>query len=459
MSAGTSVSGALAQAAAVRERPSPAASEAEDSKRWGSAWQREMERLQAAAWFQGALPGAAAGTLPAQADGRATGGRLLQDRPGARHAEPSDSRRSVPASEVQADTMAPKTNEPPGARPLLGEGLSSEAPTPVRERQPVVEQAVPTDQAMPPRPGADMAPAAAAVDLPGDRAVPLNERAIDTPQGPLPVERAHGGEGAASGDLAARWQAMDASPASTALPAETPPPQAGTRTAGVSDRVDIVSPLHGVGALAMPASAQGAEAGGAAQAPSGAIGPATPATRVEPAAAATRPPAPNAGQPAARIVPAAVQPPASGVGLAAPAPTAGAMALAEEGGAAPSPAAAGPRALASIERMLGSALGGQPGPRLHLSWDGRAVTVWVGVDGTTDAALLLRTVQQVLSQQGLQLSALVCNGRTIVQARPGMGQEPDPAPNDTPAAANGHRPHPSRVSALGSEASSTQAEN
>jgi hypothetical protein len=34
-------------------------------------------------------------------------------------------------------------------------------------------------------------------------------------------------------------------------------------------------------------------------------------------------------------------------------------------------------------------------------------------------------VQNVLRQQGLQLSSLVCNGRTIVHARPGQRQEPN----------------------------------
>ena len=88
-------------------------------------------------------------------------------------------------------------------------------------------------------------------------------------------------------------------------------------------------------------------------------------------------------------------------------------------------AASGVRTLASIERVLATTLGGTPGPRLHLSWDGQAVTVWLGVDGAVDPAALLRTVQSVLRQQGLQLSSLVCNGRTIVQARPGQGQEPN----------------------------------
>ena len=95
--------------------------------------------------------------------------------------------------------------------------------------------------------------------------------------------------------------------------------------------------------------------------------------------------------------------------------------MAQEGSGT-SGAAPGVRSLASIERVLNASLGGSPGPRLHLSWDGQAVAVWLGVDGTVDPTALLRTVQSVLRQQGLQLSSLICNGRTIVLPRPAQGQ-------------------------------------
>jgi hypothetical protein len=107
---------------------------------------------------------------------------------------------------------------------------------------------------------------------------------------------------------------------------------------------------------------------------------------------------------------------------ALPAAAEGAAPLAQEGSGA-SGAAPGVRTLASIERVLTATLGGSPGPRLHLSWDGKAVAVWLGVDGAVDASALLRTVQNVLRQQGLQLSSLICNGRTIVLPRPAPAQQ------------------------------------
>jgi Meckel syndrome type 1 protein len=82
------------------------------------------------------------------------------------------------------------------------------------------------------------------------------------------------------------------------------------------------------------------------------------------------------------------------------------------GAAAPAPAA-----LAPIERALLDALPRDPAPRLTAAFDGRSVQVWLGIDGAADVGALLRTVQRVLREHGLELSALTCNGRTVYRAR------------------------------------------
>jgi hypothetical protein len=130
-------------------------------------------------------------------------------------------------------------------------------------------------------------------------------------------------------------------------------------------------------------------------------------------------PVQSAGQaPRAAALPVAF---AGAMAASLPASAEGTAPMAQEGSGA-SGAAQGVRSLASIERVLNATLGGAPGPRLHLSWDGQAVAVWLGVDGAVDPTALLRTVQNVLRQQGLQLSSLICNGRTIVLPRPAQGQ-------------------------------------
>lgn len=77
----------------------------------------------------------------------------------------------------------------------------------------------------------------------------------------------------------------------------------------------------------------------------------------------------------------------------------------------------GLRGTAELEKRVAQALARDPGPRLHVQWDGTAAHVWLGVDAMPDAAELLRTLQRVLRRSGLELHTLVCNGRPLVTTR------------------------------------------
>ena len=453
MSAGTSVNGALAQVPAMRERPSPASSEPGDSKRWGNAWQREMERLQADAWFQGALPGTAAAghVVPDQPMGRLGTGQFPHDASIARRADASDGRRWVPDPDGRAATAPRPAGEAAGIASRRDEAPSSQARAP--------EPASPVERPVSSGPAANELSAAAVDALPAGRPLLLDGTPVADEQGFVPAEA--GGDTGLDTDAALGSRSLDGSAADPARPGgKQSVPTVATRLLDVMDDDGLMTSAPRAAVMdALPAAAHGPVAGTPSQRAASPAGQAGAALRIEPsAAAAGSQPNASASLPQARVAPGAVQAPFA-PGQSTQAAADGAQPLAEEGSAAPSRPAAGPRSLAGIERVLASALGGQPGPRLHLSWDGQAVTVWVGVDGATDPALLLRTVQQVLSQQGLQLSALVCNGRTIVQALPGDGQESNPAPESPQAAARGPRRFPRGVNPLGSQPSSNQAEN
>ncbi|HRI55468.1 MAG TPA: hypothetical protein PK170_00055 [Anaerolineae bacterium] len=93
----------------------------------------------------------------------------------------------------------------------------------------------------------------------------------------------------------------------------------------------------------------------------------------------------------------------------------------------PDSAPALPQTLApSLTHALEQAVGAVS-PRLHMSWDGQGVQVWLGLDGQPNVEALLHAVQRVLRQHGLQLSTLVCNGRVLVASR-AAPQHPADAP-------------------------------
>lgn len=511
MSAGINVNGALAPALPQRERPGRLAGEPQ-AKGWDTAWQREMERLQAGAWFPGALGPSAALAIGVDAQAGTT----------QRSVEPSAALRPAMFTPLHGQATTPLESigsERPIARPLQGEEGRRSADSGGLELTPVErEPAVPEGRALAP---ADNAPAAVPVQsecqivdptlldrtplalrdvdrAPAERSGTLTPEAIGAPVQRVDDEWRVASHSDRSEPPAAKgesgWKVPDAVSGESAPMASAKDSIAGVPGVSVqSDRAGVSStgPVpdtappeltprarEGLQALDAPRVTSPSTApvfgmppdSGLAPAPASSLA-AGPVPKPAPTPAPARSTRPDAGQPAV-----ASQMPTTGVTVlgnsgaapsasaaeqtaasapapavsniyapsaarAAPLPPAQAMTfspipsampaaagttpLAEDGGAAPSRAAGRLPSLAAVERTLSSALGGTPGPRLHLGWDGEAVSVWIGVDGAADPALMLRTVQQVLRQQGLQLSALVCNGRTIVQARATARHEPN----------------------------------
>jgi hypothetical protein len=385
MSAETSLAGALPATAPTRERRPSVAGQAASPEGWGNAWQREMERMQAGAWFPGALPDSG-GSFTAR-DDAPPGGLVLRAlaRPGAAH---------------EAHASASVATEAGLRRAAAGE-----VPAERRAERESGDAARSTDV-----PATNVSPARA----------PSPDARVDEglqPEGELPAVDS------------ARAEAVEA----RAFSADVPSAEASDLVRPTqADSSDDATPGQAPSAAASPLSGSQALAAAAVTF----IAATTPTDRTAAAAglllSATQEsaaPAPKASvaasldQATTPVRTAAAMPGMAGATAAMPSTsTAGsAMPMAQEVAGAAG-AASGVRTLASIERVLATTLGGTPGPRLHLSWDGQAVTVWLGVDGAVDPAALLRTVQNVLRQQGLQLSGLVCNGRTIVQARPGQGQ-------------------------------------
>ncbi len=378
MSFQANLSDALATAPLTRERRPAVAEQAVSPERRDNAWQREMERAQAGAWFPGALP---------------EGEGLFRNRPDMLPAHPAPPPVSRPAAPhaVHA-TPVSKTDGAPhradehddrietradGAALRQQERALNGSPAQASS-QPVVQ--APEDVPSPAHEGSDLAGAAAAASVGASTEGPSSREAVVEPATPN----------------------VAAAPAASPVAWGEPGQQGGPATLGAlpspSAAVQAAGPAPGAAASMHAADL------GAIQSESPAATPAPSAGQAPRAAAAL--PAASAGAFAAAL-------PAAGNGTAA---------MAEEG-AGTSAAAPGVRSLASIERVLAATLGGSPGPRLHLSWDGQAVAVWLGVDGAVDPTALLRTVQNVLRQQGLQLSSLICNGRTIVLPRPAPGQQ------------------------------------
>lgn len=389
MSAETSMAGALPATAPARERRTSVAGQAASPEGWGTAWQREMERMQAGAWFPGALPDSAR-SFTARDDAPPAGLVLRAlARPGAAYEEhasasaasdaglsraAADERRVERWAEQESDDAARSTDA------LANNASPARGPTPDAQ----VEDA---SQAHRELPAVDSS-RAAATEARAFNADALSARETVLAQ-PAQVDGAEDG----------------APPEQTPSAAALPLPGSQAPAAAAVPFIAATTPPNGTAAASsslLPTTQESA-----APVPKPSI-----ATPVDQAVAPARAVAAMPGMAAASAA------------MASPSPTGSAMPMAHEGAGAAG-AATGVRTLASIERVLASTLGGTPGPRLHLSWDGQAVTVWLGVDGAVDPAALLRTVQNVLRQQGLQLSSLVCNGRTIVQARPGHGQEPN----------------------------------
>jgi hypothetical protein len=390
MSSEASMAGALAAAPAPRERRSPATpGESASPQQWDTAWQREMERLQAGAWFPGALPGHA-GPFGALADTPPFG---LAPRavPAPASAQPHAAATAAPetAQHGRAEGSAAPERRVDRAERAEAASPAEDARTFAQPRQadaPVDDGAlaVPESGGMPARAAAAKSLGPATEGLSGDGSSPLHAPLRDGATEPTP----------------------QAATATASGPAGLAPPMPAAMAAAPANSPAALGPGQALAGGA-PASLLGTDLGAAAaKAPSAAL---LDLSLAQPPRAAAAMPAITA----------------AGATVASPSAAGHAMPIAQEG-AGTAGAASGMRTLASIERVLASTLGGTPGPRLHLSWDGQAVTVWLGVDGAVDPAALLRTVQNVLRQQGLQLSSLVCNGRTIVQTRPGQGQEPNP---------------------------------
>jgi hypothetical protein len=378
MSFQANLSDALAAAPLARERRPAAAEQAVSAERRDNAWQREMERAQAGAWFPGALP---------------EGEGLFRNRPDVLPAHPASP--SVPRSAGAPHAVHAAQPSKPDAAPSRAEEREDRIETRAegtafhqQERamhaspaqassQPVAHS--PEDAPPPAHETSDLAPAAAAASVAsGVEGLSTSDAAV--PAATANVAAAQAASAAASGAPGQHGPAVWAAP-----------PSAPT--------VQTAGPAPGA-AVSMRATGSTAIQSSASAAP-----PAQPAVQASRAVAALP------------VAPAGVFPAAS-----LPAAAEGAAPLAQEG-SGESGAAPGVRTLASIERVLAATLGGSPGPRLHLSWDGQAVAVWLGVDGAVDLAALLRTVQNVLRQQGLQLSSLICNGRTIVLPRPAQAQQ------------------------------------
>lgn len=364
----------LAAALLTRDRRPAVAEQAVSPDRRDNAWQREMERAQAGAWFPGALP---------------EGEGLFRSRPDVQpvHPAPPPAQRQAVAHAVHAtqvwkpDTAPRRAGERDHRADVDGTALRRQerAPDeiPVQASPHVVVRAS-DDFAPPAHEGSEKARVAAAAfvasaakgpSVPDADVEPASPKLAAAPLGSLAVSGAPG---------------LPVPSVMAALPS----PSAAVQAAGPVPAAAL-SP-HAADSAALPSS--------------------TPAA--SPAQPAGPAPRADAGLPLAF---------AGAVAASQPAAAENAAPMAQEGSGMSGPAS-GVRSLMSIERVLNATLGGAPGPRLHLSWDGQAVAVWIGVDGAIDSTALLRTVQNVLRQQGLQLSSLICNGRTIVLPRPAQGQ-------------------------------------
>lgn len=371
MTTDASINAMPAAAGWPRERSAPAPAQRDPAQGFDTAWQREMERMQSGAWFPGALPGLAPNVAraedavrptreaPRAVDGPARaavdGDRALRDAAPRRAVEDvAPDRTTPPASEVAAIAVAPQT------RHLSVIGANA-APT----ESPVAHAAaLPSEVALP------------AESLVARRA--SKHMADDAATVPVPMPQA-------DGPSMAPLRAMTALPPAVAIGSS---PVLG----GASIRVPTpVQPA----ALALPRAAFAPSIDSAAVSR---VASSLPAQTSAPALAA--PSLSVAAMPSASFAAAVGM---SGMSDADAAPA-----------AAPVP---GPRALPGAERALAAALARDSAPRLHLSWDGSAVNVWLGIDGAPEAAVLLRTVQRVLRQHGLELSTLVCNGRPLVHNR------------------------------------------
>jgi hypothetical protein len=388
MSSETSIAGALATAAPARERRlASAARDAASPKQWDNAWRREMERVQAGAWFAGALPDHA-GLFSARPDAPPAG-------VAPRNVSPSRAPQQAHAQSAPAPLAAPRRAQRSDDQSEREAGAAAR-----------FEHASALN-------GAPALARSLQVDAPADDgAPPVREQSSADPAHAMAAQAPAFSAAVPAADEAGPVQARQAAVAADA---------------GLHDP-SVLCPAQPV-AFAVAAAPSTLSA---TQAPGGSV--AVAATSVPPSASQISAATPKASVLAAADnpltqaprTPAAMPSLSAATSARASPPTAGnAMPMAQEG-AGTAGAASGARTLASIERVLAATLGGTPGPRLHLSWDGQAVTVWLGVDGAVDPAALLRTVQNALRQQGLQLSSLVCNGRTIVQARPGQGQGQEP---------------------------------
>lgn len=352
---------------------SPAAREgARRASGSADAWQREMERAQAAAWFLGALPAlpahkpVEAGIDPTRAVKRAQAAPARRPEHLARPNHPRD------ADGIDA-TVAPHPKGSPadraGAAPQSRQRTAETASPPsALDPGAAVGDAGHTRSARP--------PARTEVDTPG--AVPGSARVLPwgsaaRSSSPVPL--------GADASVAVTEPGRPRVPASD-LAMQVPLSAAAGTAVHLQPRV-----TPSLNEPAGVATTPGASSNGA---PATVAAPTAGYARVSAAAASM------AGAPALVISPLPAQ--------AAAAPTQ----------AAPSPPAHAARAAATVAPSLLDVLGLPGAPRLHLSWHGDAVMVWLGVDVVPDTAMLVSVVQRVLRQQGIQLAGLVCNGRTLV---------------------------------------------
>ena len=381
MSIQASLSDALATAPLVRERRPAVPDQAGAPERRDNAWQREMERAQAGAWFPGALP---------EDKG------LSGNRPALQAVRPASLPAPRPATAQAVHPVhAPQVSRPDSV-PRRGDEQEDRIETKANDAGLQRDQ-----RAL----NGPLAHATSQSEVRASDDVPLPTREGGQPAGTAAAGSVASGAGGLSAFEAG---AGAASVKMAAAPVASPAAAVALGQPGPAMRAALPSPSTAVQG-AVPASAALSSVHGA-----------------DPAAPSSHAPAASPAQPAGQAPRAAAALPAAPAGSFAaaasvPATAEGGTPMAQEGSGL-SGAASGIRSLASIERLLGATLGGSPGPRLHLNWDGQAVAVWLGVDGTVDPTALLRTVQSVLHQQGLQLSSLICNGRTIVLPRPAQGQ-------------------------------------
>jgi hypothetical protein len=378
MSFQANLSDALAAAPLARERRPAAAEQAVPAERRDNAWQREMERAQAGAWFPGALP---------------EGEGLFRNRPDVLPAHPASPSvpRSAAAPHAAHATPASKPDTAPSRAEEREDRIETKADGTAFQQHERVMHASPAQ-------ASSQTVAYAPEDAP-----PRAYELCDPGRAAAAASVASGAEGLSTRDAVVATATANVAPAQAASHAASGAPAQQEP--------------------AMRAAQPSPPAGQAAGAASGAalLMQATGSTAIQSNASAT-PPAQPAGQASRAVAALPVALAGALAGASLPAAADGAAPMTQEGSGA-SGAAPGVSTLASIERTLAATLGGSPGPRLHLSWDGQAVAVWLGVDGAVDPSALLRTVQNVLRQQGLQLSSLICNGRTIVLPRPAQAQQ------------------------------------